>query len=166
MKDLLELESASNLVFERRSWWVERVGWLALALWIGAALAGLLGPGPLSTVHARTPDGELSVVYPRFMRVRSASQIQLRVRADDAAELQVWLAGSWAARMRPLGISPAPLRSELHGSDWVLVFATPSGSAPELDVSLDVEPRSAGWLDGAVGLATGPRLPLHQLVYP
>ncbi len=43
-----DLELAQDLDFERHTWTVERIGWLAMAAVGLAALAGWLGPGPLS----------------------------------------------------------------------------------------------------------------------
>jgi hypothetical protein len=49
-----DLELDQDLAFERRTWTVERVAWVAMGLMGIAALAGLLGPGPLS----KPPIGE------------------------------------------------------------------------------------------------------------
>jgi len=40
-----DLEVAENLAFQRRAWKVQRAGWVAMALLVGAALAGLFGGG-------------------------------------------------------------------------------------------------------------------------
>ncbi len=166
MKDLRELDAPENLAFERRVWRMERAGWLGVALLICAALAGLLGPGPLATSYARTPDGSLAISYPRFLRLRAESRIRVRLRPPPAAEAELRLDGAWISRVRVLAVAPAPTRSELRGDRWSLVFATPGGAPAELDVSIDLEPRSAGWLEGSSALGTGAALRLHQLVYP
>jgi hypothetical protein len=167
VKDLRELESPENLGVERRSWRTERFGWLALFLLIGAALAGLLGPGPLSSLDARTPEGELAISYPRFMRMHAPAAIRIRSREVGAREARIWLSEPWLQGVRVLGIAPPPMRSELTDGRRTLVFATSKGSAAStLQVTLDVEPRSAGSLRGAVGLESGPELHFHQLVYP
>jgi hypothetical protein len=166
VKELLELESAQNLAFERTGWRIERAGWVALALLLAAALAGVLGPGPLATRDVRTPDGALAVSYPRFMRMRAESRIRIRLRPPPAADVELRLDGTWLAGVRVRGIAPAPTRSEIHGDRWSLVFATPREAATALEVSIDVEPRSAGRLEGGFALGDGAELRFHQLVYP
>ena len=61
-----DLEISQDLTFQRRSWIVQRVGWVMLALLILAALGGLFGPGPLSRARAGPHDGPLWVEYQRF----------------------------------------------------------------------------------------------------
>src|SRR3712207_4138009 len=52
-----DLEVAEDLTFQRREWAAQRVGWVLLALVIAAALAGLLGRGPLSTTRRESDGG-------------------------------------------------------------------------------------------------------------
>ena len=55
MTDLVrvgDLQIHQDLCQERREWKIQRVGWLLMALMLVAALAGLLGPGPLSSTIA------------------------------------------------------------------------------------------------------------------
>ena len=165
MKELLELESPSNLAFERRSWRIERAGWLAIALLLAAAFAGLLGPGPLSIAELRSADGSLAVSYPRFMRLRATSRVQIRAVAPPGSETKLFLDAAWVDRVRLLGIAPAPARSELDADGWKLVFSTPAAASRPLEVSIDVEPRSWGRLAGRVGLGSA-ELRFQQLVYP
>ncbi len=43
-----DLEVAQDRTFQRRSWTIQRVGWVVMLLVAAAALAGLTGSGPLS----------------------------------------------------------------------------------------------------------------------
>ena len=54
-----DLELDQDLIFERRTWTVERVAWVIMALVGLAALAGLLGPGPLSETTSGEQGGPL-----------------------------------------------------------------------------------------------------------
>jgi hypothetical protein len=166
MKTLLELEETQHIDFERRSWRMERAGWLLIALLLAATLAGALGPGLLSSAHARTPGGELELAYPRFLRVRADGRLEIRIREAGAREARLWIAGPWLERVRVLSITPPPTRSELTDGRWTLVFATSKSALRELAIALDVEPQSAGSLAGSVGLDSGAKLDFRTWVYP
>src|SRR4029079_12532418 len=55
-----------DMDFQRRSWTVERAGWLILGVVMVAALVGLFGYGPVSKAHLNGNDLKLS--YERFQR--------------------------------------------------------------------------------------------------
>ena len=57
-----------HLPFQRREWRAQQIGWIALGLFLAAALAGLFGGGPLSSARASDPGGGLTVDYQRFVR--------------------------------------------------------------------------------------------------
>ena len=42
--------TAAELGFQRRSWAVQRVGWLVLAVWLLASATGVIGPEAAKTV--------------------------------------------------------------------------------------------------------------------
>lgn len=73
-------EVDEDVAFQQRDWKFERVGWIAIALIVVAAMAGLFGRGGVSDAVAETTDGTLRVEYGRLMRHRAPSELTVHVR--------------------------------------------------------------------------------------
>ena len=58
-REAADLAIREDMRHQRLEWAVERVGWAAVALVLVAALAGLLGHGPLSRATAGEPGSRL-----------------------------------------------------------------------------------------------------------
>lgn len=93
-----DLQVDQDLNYQQREWLVERVAWAVLALVVLAALAGLLGGGPLSQATAGGEGWPLQVQYGRFVHHRGPTDIQIQLQPDavqgDKARVEVdrqWL---------------------------------------------------------------------------
>jgi len=152
-----DLQVPEDPKFTRRSWTLERVGWGFLGIIVGAALLGLLGPGPLSDAVARAEDGSLEVVYERFGRLDT--ETTLRVRVSPGCEI-LFDRDYWT-RLRVDGITPEPER--VAGDASAVRYAFHPSTA---EVVFDVTFRQAGKLRGGVRTPGGPRLSLGHFVFP
>src|SRR5437870_1413168 len=107
-------EVAQDLEFQRHSWRVQRVGWAALALLIGAALLGLLGKGPLCRTTAAVPAGDLRVDYERFGHFHTDAA--LRIEAVPApggdGRLRLWVDREYLEGVQIQHVLPQPDRVE------------------------------------------------------
>lgn len=74
VKRIGDLDIAQDLEHQRREWVIERIGWAIMALILLAALAGLLGSGPLSNARIDHPGSHLSAEYNRFERYQSPTK--------------------------------------------------------------------------------------------
>jgi hypothetical protein len=162
-RDRLEIDQ--DLDFQRREWRAERIGWCAFALFVAAALAGLLGPGPLSEASARTPDGRLRADYERFVHYGTQTSLRLRAEPRDARELRVWLADDVLERARIERVEPEPDAVLAAAGRHVYVFAVAAGGGP-VDVTFELHPEWIGRLESRLGLEGGPELALAQLAFP
>ncbi|HVF60322.1 MAG TPA: hypothetical protein VNJ70_10975 [Thermoanaerobaculia bacterium] len=152
--------------FQRRTWAAQRVGRMAMALVVLAALAGLVGTGPLSETSAG--DGErLTVEYDRFVRRLGENRLTLKVAPGAAAgpEVRLWIDAPYAQRMEVEAVTPEPERMETTADRLTLVFAL-ARPGEGLEAVLDLRSRSFGPVRGAVCLAGGPAVPIAQFVYP
>ena len=90
-----DLEVHEDLMFQRRSWLVQRVGWIAMALVLLATLVGLFGGAGLlgGEAKAGSKDAMVSVSYERFLRYMKPTtlQIQLSQEAGKEGKVSVWL---------------------------------------------------------------------------
>ena len=85
-----DFEVDQDLEFQRRDWAFERTGWIGMLVVVLAALAGLMGHGPLS--QARVASGDLTMEYSRFERHGAPSTLTVLVpRAAADTSVQLWL---------------------------------------------------------------------------
>src|SRR5688500_11662442 len=87
----IELDDPASLRTQARQWRAERIGWLAVAATLLAALAGLLGPGLLSFRTRESSDGRLSVEYYWAQRFEAPAELFIRLQ-PAASESKVRLA--------------------------------------------------------------------------
>jgi hypothetical protein len=152
--------------FQRRTWAAQRVGRVAMALVVLAALLGLIGTGPLSRVSAG--DGErLTVEYDRFVRRLGENRLVVKVAPGAAAgpEVRVWIDADYARSMEVKSVTPEPARMETAADRLTLVFPLARPGAG-LEAVVDLRSRAFGPVRGAVGLAGGPTASIAQFVYP
>jgi hypothetical protein len=161
------LELEQDLAFQRRQWRIQRIAWVILLLIGLAALAGLLGDGPLSKATASHPSGAISVEYQRFEHRSAESQFRLLVdksRVKDG-QVRVWIDGDYLARLQVTSVTPTPLHVLQQDGRHVYVFAS-DGSGP-LHVTLFHEHQEWGKATFRIGLADGPEsVEIAQFVYP
>ena len=156
-----------DLHFQRREWRAERIGWVALAGLIVAAMLGLLGDGPLSATSADSPDGSMHLEYQRFGRVTATQALRLRFRpvSDEDHRYRVWLSAPYREANRVREVSPTPERVEDDRGRVVYVFR-----ALEIERSTEVmfyvQPRAAGSCPGRIGLVGGDSVAFRQFIYP
>ena len=163
-----DLDIDEDIGVQQRSWTAQRVGQVIMALVLLAALAGLLGPGPLSTATARAPGDALRLEYNRFWRSKSSLTLRLHLGPGAVREgkARVWISRAYAEDLQIQEVKPEPESVEIGKErlTYVFSFSTPDG-APAT-VTFIGEPEKAGALHGELGLADGPALEFPQFVYP
>jgi hypothetical protein len=102
------LDVDQDLDFQRKDWTFERIGWIAMLLFVIAAALGVFGRGPLSKARASAPDGSMSVEYSRFERHGAPSHFTVTLRPAAAMDSTVslwvsdaYLDGVWLERIVP-----------------------------------------------------------------
>ena len=161
------LEIDEDLDFQRRSWRVQRLGWAGMALFVAAALAGLLGGGPLATGEVTSEAGGLTVRYPRFARRTAPVVVEAEMgpQAVRDGRVRLWfsrefLEDAGARDMRP------PAEEVLLGPDRVTYVLRVSGPGNGTRVRLEIEPRGLFRVPGRAGLDGGPAVAWMTFVYP
>lgn len=162
--DGLQLEE--DLAHQRREWRVQRIGWIAMALIAAAALAGLLGPGPLS--HARAGDPRaLQVEYGRFARARAPEELRIRVpgQAVSDGRVRMVLPQAFLDRIELKRIQPEPESVDVRpgGNGYDIVVGSDAGP---VEVVIEYEHRRFGRAPVRVSLDPGPAVAFEQWVYP
>jgi hypothetical protein len=163
--DRLQLER--RLQTHRREWKVQRAGWVAGIAILAAAVAGLLGAGPLSASEAASADGDVKVAYDRFVHYNN--QVVLRVTLNalpgTTEPIALKLPQAYLDRTRLHRIHPEPLRSLLTGDGTVFEFERVSGT-DQAAVDFHLEFCKVGSAPGSVELVGHESVAFTQFVYP
>lgn len=141
----------------------QRLAWCGMGLVIVAALAGLLGSGPLSSARARA--GALGVEYERFTRRLSPFRLRFEVDPGGADEVRLWLGPELLERLEIESVVPPPRAAELDGEGVTYAFGVASSDRP-LKLSFHTRPCRAGRFTARVALAGAEQVEWTQLVYP
>lgn len=166
-KKVGDLQINEDMEFQRRSWIVQRVGWLVFALVILLAALGLFGDGPLSDAQAGQEEGVLWLEYQRFERFQHEFRIKAHANEDTTThgEIMIQLDRHYLENIEVNNISPAP-DSEIKDADWITyVFKTNGGSSP-FTAYFYVTPQKAGPLSGRFRLQNGDPVGFSQFIYP
>lgn len=144
----------------------QRIGWSVLALIVVGALAGLFGPGLLTTVTQTAPSGLVQFEYPRFTRYIADTYLHLRVRPDPAqpGKAQVWISSEYLSGVQVQQVQPTP--SSWTGVDGGVVLAFPVKGLEPITVQMLVRPDEVGLLPGALGAPGREPIEFWQFVYP
>jgi hypothetical protein len=167
MSRIGDLELDQDLEFERRSWTIERIGWVVMAIVGLAALIGVLGPGPLSETTAGEPDGPLWLEYSRLGRF--SAPLTLRVHLGPSAGQQrlarIWLSREYLEGVQVERVTPHAAEVEAGPEQLTYVFPVRDPSR-ETAVTFSLKAQQIGRQRGCVGLAHGPPLCFRQFIYP
>lgn len=162
-----DLEIHQNVPFQQMCWKLQRACWVVMTLVIVAAIAGLIGTGPVSDVSAGKPGDAIWVEYQRFARLCAPEELKVHVGKGQARDgrVTVWLNREFVEGLQVEEVTPHPESVEAFGDRLAYVFRTPN-PADEVAVTFDVQPKSWGRQRGTVGVAGGTSVALARLVYP
>ena len=149
-----------HLPFQRREWRAQQIGWIALGLFLAAALAGLFGRGPLSSARAADPRGGLAVEYERFVRAGAAQRLLFAIDAPAARPVELRLSRRYLDAVRVEHVLPQP-NSTTATPEWTTFVFAPGTRV----VAVDAEPLGPGRVTLSAATGTGAALSLWQLAY-
>jgi hypothetical protein len=162
-----DLDIGQDIVFQRREWSAQRIGWALMALLSLAALAGLLGPGPLSRAIAGDEGGSLWLEYSRFERLQDPTSLKLNIgplrSADGTA--RVWVSRDYLQKVQVEQVTPPPESVEAGPDRLTYVFRVAPADQPTAIV-FHINHQTVGKLTSQIGLESGPELSFGQFVYP
>jgi hypothetical protein len=157
-------ETGQDLSHQILEWKIERFGWVVWALIILAALAGLLGEGPLSDQVAGEPGSVLWVEYNRFERYQTPTKMTIHVSSDDP-HIRLWINYGFMRKIEVTHMDPDPERVEV-GSDRYIFPLTLTDRNKETVITVYFKINEAGMMHTEAGLENGPSLRFTQFVYP
>ena len=148
---------------QRLEWRLEILAWGAIGALLLAAIAGLLGPGPLSDTVA-TAAG-LRLEYQRFIHYQGPYRLRFHLLAGDDGIARVWLDRAFVEDIDIQRVDPVPAWNEAEAARYVWVFHAPKpGEA--LVATIRYKPDFIGYRAGSAGLDGGDELRFWQFAYP
>ncbi len=162
-RDTTPLDTEENLAYQRKSWRVQRVGWVLMGLCVVLGMLGLFGDGPLTRARAGSAGG-FEVRYSRVWRLQTETQVELTAIPDSAGQVIVTLEGSLLRRARIRSVSPEPRRIEAVPGGQRFVFDA-RGDGP-VSLQLGITPTSMGRLRTRLATTNSASVPLTVLVLP
>lgn len=164
-----DLEVEQNLPFQRLCWRLERWAWVGFTLILLAALAGLLGPGPLSNTTAGDRAGPLWAEYQRFGRMVAPEELRLHAdpRLARDGRLTLWIAREYLDLHQIEQVTPPPERVDARPDAYGYVFnvAQPTTPGP-ISITFNLSPERTGTKQGHVHVDGAAPLDFRQFVYP
>ena len=162
-----ELEIGQDLKFQRRSWGVERAGWIMGALILFAAIMGLFGPSPLNKARAASPDKRLSVEYHKLEHYQAPVHLRVAIAGDAATngQIQLWINRDYVATLDMEHIDPQPESVAIDEERLVYVFKAQRPPATS-KILFRFEPNKFGKTSARLGIVNGPELRFTQFYFP
>ena len=144
-----------------------KLGWVMFAGLLLAALAGLLGPGPLSSRTAEVSPA-LSVEYDRFVRNHAPADLRIRVLPVAGSDTIRFLVGNSFLQATDLTrVKPEPDAVEVTPEGHVYVLRTPRLEGGTTLILYRYEPDSAfSDIPVRIAIEGGPEVRFRQFVYP
>jgi hypothetical protein len=160
-----DLEIDTDMHFQRRSWVVQRCGWVVFTLIILGALMGLFGPGPIS--NTTIGDARLRVEYERFGRLQDSMALVIYVGPGVAQNGAIRLSvdRQYLHGIEVRHVIPDPQLVESDGDQLIYIFHAVNPDQP-ISITFHVDPEKIGLLTGWIGLDGGPTLEFSQFIYP
>jgi hypothetical protein len=160
----IELDGLTHAA--EREWFVQRIGWVVWSGVILAALAGLLGPGPLSNTIATSPDGTVEILFNKFLHYHSPETLEVTLRPEGHAEgAKLFLSRSLLDNLEIRRTEPEPVEAILADDGVFYRFLTHS-AADSVQVVFHVEYQKFGSISGEISLAEHPAAVMKQFVFP
>jgi hypothetical protein len=153
-----------DLDFQQRDWRMQHIGWALLALLVAAGLAGLLGPGPLSNVHARGSQG-LEVEYERFVRHGAESEIRVSVPQPASGRVRIAITREYLESLNLQQVLPSPALVRPSRDSLVYEFERAIEDGP-VQATFVIQPGELGSHVARVAVDAGSSVAIRQFTYP
>lgn len=132
------LDVAEDRSWQERFWTVQRVGWVLMAMFIIAAVAGITGKGgPVASATARTPAGEID--YPRIARWQTDELLVVRLGPAMSGKVDVAVSREFTELFTVGSIVPQPTSSVATGDGQRFTFDVGGGKGSKA-IALQITP--------------------------
>jgi hypothetical protein len=142
------LQLPEDKAFQRRSWIVQRIGWIVMAVLLGLAALGVFSNGAFSRTTVSSPSGAIAVRYQWSLRLGATDTMYVEIR-DGSRATEVILNPAFLDALRLETIHPAPRMSSAEPDGTHLLFDTPKGRGR---IVMSVRPDAIGFADATISV--------------
>ena len=167
-EDQRSFDMGEDVAYQYREWTAQRIGWIVMALFVLAALLGMLGSmGPLASAYNEAPDGSIGVKYMRLERHHAPARFVVEVAPESVVdgEVRLWLDTDYLTTLGLQSVVPEPDRVELGAERITYVFSVAEGDGP-MDITFQYEHDGFWRQDVQLGLVDGASLEFYQFIFP
>lgn len=164
----MSLQINDDMPLQRRTWIVERIGWIVMGILVLAALAGVFATGPASWAEAHDPSGQVRVEYERFQRHMAPFSLQVHIAPESVSgdTIAVRLNADLVNAIQVQKVVPEPQNAKATADGIAYTFAVlEPGKPAALHFSFLVS-RTFGTVDARIGLSGRPPARFTIFVYP
>lgn len=154
--------------YQQSEWRVQRFGWSVMALFVLAALFGLLGSsGPFAKSYLTAPDGSFEVQHMRLVHHHDPSllTVTLSPALIENGEMRVWMDAEYVYGLSIQTISPEPESVDVGPDRVVYTFTADKEDGP-LTIVFNYEHDGYWWQQAELGVEGGGSVDLRQFVFP
>lgn len=146
-----------EIELHKKGWVIQRIGWVLLALFLVAAVAGVFGDGPISKSEIHS--GNVKIEYQKFGRYEHDTELKFSSSQESIRD--IGLSAIYAGNMKITGIIPSP-DSQVTRSG--MIFYHFNGEQVG-NVVFFLDPGEFGNQQATV-MINNRRLSIHQTIYP
>jgi hypothetical protein len=162
-----DLEINQDLDVQRKTWVVQRLGWVSMALIILTALVGMFGSGPLARTEVQDDRQTFRLSYDRFGRYEAEAVLQIALTPEATTNGRVTVEVDqtyWTGHVVE-HITPEPLFSRVGIDGFLYTFETHPPATPAVIV-FRLRPKYLGSLEGRIRVNGDGLLHFHQFMFP
>ena len=166
IKKIGTLEIDQDLKLTRKLWKVQRAGRGLMVLFILAAVAGLVGPGPLSHKKYEASDGSISFESDRFSHYQAPLEIKAEIKKiPENGVAKIWFSKEYLENKKIESIVPEPDKTIVKGDRYEFVFNTEKGQGESV-VRFLLETEDFGPQKLVAGLDGAGQIEARHFVFP
>ena len=131
LREIGDIQLNEDMRFLRREWRAQRVGWIAMLVFLVLGLAGVLGRGPVSKAE-RGDRASFGVSYERIIRHAAETEVSFHFGAglQKDSVLKLYISGDYLHDFTISDIVPEPAASGSSGSFVYYTFTRPNARQP------------------------------------
>ncbi len=155
----LQLDDRPDL--HQRGWWIQRIIWVLLALFIAAGAVGIFGSGLLSKQTLGEKNANLWLEYDRFARKEAPMELEFHITAQGQDTIVLQLPAGYLRHFQVESISPAPGVTLTHNGHVAYKFPAKG----PITVLFNLKPSKMGSVQGSIMVNNRP-FELNHFIYP
>ncbi len=163
-----DIQVSQDLVFQRRMWVAQRVGWIGMLVVGILALVGYVGHGPLTGGMVGSAATGLEIDYARFARHRADTQLVFTVhpRAIENEQATISINAEYLEGVQVVGTLPQEPDTVSVGPHWVTYTFQVGDATQPVRIVFDIEPVKNGLRTLEARVGAGEPLRVRQFIYP